>query len=259
MGYTKEKYIIVCDESTKKGKRYSYFFGGALLRESEYEKITQIFKLFIEQAQLGEAKRTKITQLNYKSYIDLMDLFFTYVKAGKINARVMLTNNNDLDRIPNSLDETYCKFYYLFIRYAFSLFYAKKDIQIRLALDDLPETKESCKNLKEHLVKNLKRVDFFDCNKVVLQAQDIEEVDSRKHPILQCVDVLIGIVDFALNSSAEDRTSKRGKAKWQVWKFVESKIYEIHPDLILDATTKPIKSHKGWLDPYKHFVYTKKK
>lgn len=259
MGYTKEKYIIVCDESTKKGKKYSYFFGGAILKESEYEKTNRIFKLFLEQTNLGEAKRTKITQLNYKSYIDLMDLFFTHIKANKIRARVMLTNNNDLERIPSSLDETYCKFYYLFIRHAFSLFHARKDIQIRLALDDLPETKTSCKKLKDHLVNNLQKVEFAGCNKVILKAKDIEEVDSKKHPILQCVDVLIGLVDFAMNSSAEERSSKRGKAKWQVWKFIESKIREIHPNIILDTTTWPIYSNKGWKDPYKHFVYTRKK
>lgn len=259
MKNTEERYILICDESTRKGKLYSYFFGGALVNEREYEKINQLFQMYIKERNLGEAKRTKITANNYKLYIDLMDLFFTYIKAGKIKARIMLANNTELERIPSSLDETYCKFYYLFIRYAFSLFYARNDIHLRLALDDLPETKESCKNLKDHLVNNLQRVNFVGCNKVILNAKDIEEVDSKKHAILQCIDVVTGIIDFALNSTSEDRKSKRGQAKWQVWKFVETKIYEIHPTFVFDTTTWPISSHKGWLDVYKHFAYTKKK
>ena len=40
--FTKENYIIVCDESTKKGQNYSYFYGGAILKEAKYEKISAL-------------------------------------------------------------------------------------------------------------------------------------------------------------------------------------------------------------------------
>ena len=105
---TSERYVIVCDESTRHGRNYSYFFGGALVKESEYQKINEVLKIYSESKGLGEVKRTKITLTNYRNYIELLDLFFTYVQSSKVKARVMFAKNEELDVIPSSLDETYC-------------------------------------------------------------------------------------------------------------------------------------------------------
>ena len=254
-----ERYIIVCDESTRHGKLYSYFYGGAIVKESEYQRINQVLQTYATAKQLGEVKRTKITLNNYKEYIELLDLFFTYVQSSKIRARVMFSKNEELDVLPSSVDETYCKFYYLFIRYAFSIFYAKKDLSLRLTFDDLPETKTACDKFKKYLVQNLNALEIVSCNRVWLNETDIEEVDSKKHLILQCMDVVMGLVDFSLNATREERASKRGQARMNVWKFVANKIKEFHPDFIMDITTGLLNSHKGWIDPYKHFVYKKGK
>ena len=168
----------------------------------------------------------------------------------------MFCANKDLDILPKAEDETYSKFYYLFIRHAFSIYYIQEDISLRLIFDELPETKDACLKFKTFLVKYLNVAK--GANSVSLVAKDIEEVDSKKHMILQCMDVIMGLVDFALNSSAEDRKSIRGKAKWEVWKFVLKKIQAIHPSFCIHATTYPLKSKKGWEDGYKHFVYTKR-
>ena len=209
-----ERYVIVCDESTRHGRNYSYFFGGALVKESEYQKINEVLKIYSESKGLGEVKRTKIT---------------------------------------------YCKFYYLFIRHAFSIFYAKQDIQLRLIFDDLPETKEACTKFKGYLVHNLNITNVFRGNHVKIIEKDIEEVDSKRHMILQCMDVVMGMIDFYLNSTVEERASKRGQAKVAVCKHILAKIQEIHPDFIVNLTTQPIYSNKGWVDPYKHFAYKKGK
>jgi hypothetical protein len=256
---TNERYVIVCDESTRHGTKYSYFYGGAIVKECNYQKINEVLKLYSDSKNLGEVKRTKITLANYRNYIELLDLFFTYVKSGDIKARVMFSKNEELDIIPSSIDETYCKFYYLFLRYAFSIYYAKQDISLRLIFDDLPETKEACLKLKTYLVHNLNNVSIKNGNKVHLIAKDIEEVDSKKHLILQCMDVVMGLVDFNLNATTNERVSKRGQARQQVFKFVLSKIYELHENFIIEETTKPIYSNKGWKDGYKHFVYKHKK
>ncbi|MDE6586460.1 MAG: hypothetical protein K2K80_07265, partial [Clostridia bacterium] len=186
------------------------------------------------------------------------DLFFTYVRSSDIKARVMFSKNEELDVLPKSIDETYCKFYYLFLRYAFSIYYAKCNISLRLIFDDLPETKAACEKLKSYLVNNLNIVTVNRGNKVNLIAKDIEEVDSKKHMVLQCMDVIMGLVDFHLNATKEERESKRGQARSSVWKFILSKIYEIHENFILTDTTAPIYSHKGWRDQYKHFVFKQK-
>lgn len=253
-----ERYVIVCDESTRHGLNYSYFYGGAMVKESKYQKINDVLSLYSMSKGLGEVKRTKITLTNYSDYIELLDLFFTYVKSSDIKARVMFAKNEELDCLPKSVDETYCKFYYLFLRYAFSIYYAKQNISLRLVFDDLPETKEACKKFKSYLVTNLNSIVVNNGNKVSVISDDIEEVDSKKHMILQCMDVIMGLVDFHLNATQEERASKRGQARSHVWKFVMAKIYEIHENFILTETTMPIYSHRGWIDIYKHFVFKHK-
>ena len=254
-----ERYVIVCDESTRHGKSYSYFYGGAIIKESNYQKINNILSMYSCSKNLGEIKRTKIDLYNYKNYIEVLELFFTFIKSSDIKARVMFAKNDELDIIPKSQDETYCKFYYLFLRYAFSLYYAKKDISLRVVVDDLPETKDACIKFKTYLVNNLNNIKLADCNRVSLIEKDIEEVDSKKHLILQCMDVIMGLVDFSLNSTEQDFSSNRGKAKLLVWNFIKEQILEIHPDFIFDTTTQPLYSIKGWKDVYKHFTYKKGK
>lgn len=253
-----DRYVIVCDESTRHGANYSYFYGGAIIKESNYQKINEVLGMFSQSKGLGEVKRTKITLNNCRSYIELLDLFFTYVKSADVKARIMFTKNEELDVLPKAVDETYCKFYYLFLRYAFSIYYAKRDISLRLTFDDLPETKEACKKLKTYLVNNLNIVTVDYGNKVHLVADDIEEVDSKKHIILQCMDVIMGLVDFHLNATEAARSSKRGQARSYVWKFVLAKINEIHENFVLTETTMPLYSHKGWNNIYKHFVFKHK-
>ncbi len=111
-----DKYIIVCDESTKKGKMYSYFYGGAILEECKYDKISGILNDYKSKFGFNELKRIKISEANYKSYIEVLDLFFTFVKSGDIKIRIMFSPNNQLfTDIPHSHNETFMKFYHTFI------------------------------------------------------------------------------------------------------------------------------------------------
>ena len=65
---------------------------------------------------LNELKRTKITDKNYKDYIQVLELFFMFVKGGYIKLRMMFSPNEELiDRLPTVHNETFLKFYYAFI------------------------------------------------------------------------------------------------------------------------------------------------
>lgn len=255
----KNKYVIVCDESKKKGLNYSYFYGGAMLLESKYDRISKILNDYKSKLGFHELKRVKITEKNYKDYIEMMDLFFTFVRSGDIKVRIMFSPNDQLLKLPKSQNESYTKFYHTFITCAFNIFYAKENINLRLIFDDLPETKEQCKKFKQCLLKSINFNNKPNTNKAFLKKEQIEEVDSRKHIILQCVDVVVGLVDFALNTTKKElKESKRAKAKLCVWNKVYSNIKEIHPNFILVRTTGMIYSHKGWINKYAHFVYHKK-
>ena len=251
----------MCDESSKKGKRFSYFYGGAMLKENKYDKIASILNDYKAKFGLNELKRTKINDRNYKSYMDVLELFFTFVKSGDIKVRIMFSPNEQLQTdIPHSQNETYTKFYHTFIINSFNIFYAQKDYSLRLIFDDLPETKEQCLKFKTSLIKSIKRNKKPKTNKVFLKKQDIAEVDSKKHVILQCVDVIVGLTDFFLNTTDEDlNNSVRAKAKFNVWKFIYERILEINKEFNFTKSTLPIYSHKGWNTPYQHFVYHQKK
>ena len=255
-----ESYIIVCDESTRKGVNYSYFYGGAIISESKYQKLSEILKNYKNNFGFNELKRTKITEANYKYYIEVLDLFFTFVRSGDIKVRIMFSPNNQLKtNIPHSLNKTFTKFYEVFIKDAFSIFYARKNIRLRLVFDDLPETKEQCKEFKQNLISKINLNKKVLANKVFVSEEDIEEVDSKKHIILQCVDVIVGLVDFYLNTSKKElKESKRAMARFNVWECIRKFVLEMNPNFIIDETTHPIYSYKGWNDKYKHFVYHQK-
>lgn len=253
-------YVIICDESSRYGRYYSYFYGGAMLLESKYEKISNILDDYKAKFGFHEIKRTKITTENYKDYVEVLDLFFTFVKSGDIKVRVMFSPNDELKQIPKKEDFSFMKFYYTFIVNAFNIFYAKTDIRLRLIFDDLPETKEQCKHFKESLMGKINLNMKPNTNRAWVNYDHIEEVDSKNHVILQCVDVVIGLVDFYLNTTTEEiQNSRRAQAKLKVWRAIEKNIYDIIPDFDVCRTTQPVYSHKGWLGKYRHFVYAQKK
>lgn len=255
-----KKYIIICDESTKHGNLYSYFYGGAMIEENKYEKISGILNDYKSKFGFNELKRVKITNDNYKHYIEIMDLFFTFVKSGSIKLRIMFSPNDQLIKnIKHSEDESFMKFYYAFIINAFNIFYAKEDFRLRLIFDDLPETKIQCEKFKRLLTKKIELNEKPNTNKVYLKKEDIEEVDSKKHIILQCVDVVVGLIDFILNTPLEEISkSKRAIARYKVWQEVYKNILEIDDNFNLLKTTNPVYSHIGWKGLYRHFVYHQK-
>lgn len=258
-----ERYTIVCDESTKKGANYSYFYGGVIVAEQKYQAISEKLELFKEHIGLThELKRINIDATNANRYIEMLDFFFTFVKSGDLRVRVMFSDNKNLDEIPSSRDETFTTFYYLFIRHAFALPYAKDDINLRLIFDALPEKPERREKFKNYLVKNLTHIPTTDKqNDVIIDRQRIEEVDSKKHIILQCADVIVGLIDFCLNDAHNSQIvkSKRWFAKNRVLSVLLSYLNEIHENFQICATTRPLRGFNAWNDKYKHFVYEKSK
>lgn len=249
-----KNYIIICDESNKQGSHYSYFFGGAIIEEKNYELITSILNSEKQKLALHEMKRIKITPKNYNDYKTILKIFFIFIKSGIIKVRIMFSPNDQLIRLPKSEDESYSKLYYTFIKNAFSLFYVNFDIKLRLIFDELPETKEKCNKFKAYLIKNLKLSNKLN-NKIFIGRKFIEEVNSEKHPVLQCIDVIMGVIENHLNPKP---SSKRNEAKEKVFQFVFEQIQNIHESFCLTETTPPIYSQKGFHDQYKHFVYKKK-
>lgn len=86
------RYILYCDESSDKGRYYSNFYGGCLLRASDRQAIeAELLSVKLEGALLGEAKWTKISEYNELSYIKFVDAIFDFVESGQLKIRLMFT------------------------------------------------------------------------------------------------------------------------------------------------------------------------
>ena len=82
----KKQYLIYADESHRKGKYFSNFYGGALINYSELMSISQ--KLNTKKEELGlfqEVKWTKVTEQYLDKYIELINYFFEFIKFNAVS------------------------------------------------------------------------------------------------------------------------------------------------------------------------------
>jgi hypothetical protein len=121
------EYVIYTDESEKKGKFYSNFYGGVLVRSPNLQAV--IARLQECKARLNlhrEAKWQRVTENYLEKYAALMDGFFDEVAAGRVKVRVMFTQNQFIPTglSPEQRRAEYHVLYYQFIKHAFGLRYA---------------------------------------------------------------------------------------------------------------------------------------
>lgn len=84
------EYVIYCDESLGKGKYYSDFFGGALVKSSHFEEVKAALEEKKAELNLkNEIKWVKVTENYLQKYMEMIDLFFTFIEQGKVKVRVM--------------------------------------------------------------------------------------------------------------------------------------------------------------------------
>lgn len=85
------KYIIYCDESSSSGPKYSDFFGGCIVASQAWNVATEALNKKKRELNLkGEIKWTKVTAQHLDRYIQVMDLFFDFVRDEKIRVRIKM-------------------------------------------------------------------------------------------------------------------------------------------------------------------------
>lgn len=160
----KKQYLIYSDESYKRGSYYSNFYGGALVDYSKIQKINEILNNKKKELNFGgEIKWSKVSESYLNKYIEIINLFFTYVKIGDIKIRIMFKQNayvfKQLDKI--KYQNEFQLLYYQFIKHAFGLDYCVKnsddEIILKLYFDQLPDTKEKNSELDKTLTKKFKK------------------------------------------------------------------------------------------------------
>src|SRR5690606_3703628 len=161
-------------------------------------------------------------------YVAVMDAFFDAVAADRAKVRIMFTNNQ---YVPQGLTSEqrqteYHRLYYQFIKHAFGLQHAGQElpppIQIRLNLDQMPTSGEETAQFKSY-VDGLNRNSALTRAGVRLSREQIAEVDSKDHVLLQCLDIVLGSMAFRLNNKhlvkppGQRRRGKRTVAKEKLY------------------------------------------
>ena len=154
-----KQYLIYSDESYIKGKFFSNFYGGALVDYTQMQKISDILNQKKKELNLGnEIKWSKMSENYLNKYIEMINLFFSFIKSNKIKIRIMFKQN--AYRFDKLSKEKYEKehqlLYYQFIKHAFGLDYSVENendsIDLKLYFDQLPDTKEKNDEFKEHIL-----------------------------------------------------------------------------------------------------------
>lgn len=261
-----QEYIIYADESVKKGGHFSNFYGGALISSKDLRHIVGT----LEQAKVidnfnGEIKWQKVTENYLQKYIRLMDVFFDLIEANLIKVRIMFTQKRHIPQglTPEQKANTYHLLYYQFIKHSFGLEYMDDvgGCMVRIYLDRMPDTKEANAQFKSFLA-SLQNAPQFQRAGITIKLDQIAEVDSDNHVILQYLDVVLGAIQFRLNRlhlEKDPLTGKRGRrtrAKEKLYKHILMRIQRIYPRFNIGISTGQQGGKADrWHHPYRHWLF----
>jgi hypothetical protein len=264
----RQSFIIYCDESAEKGRFFSHFYGGVLINASDRQWIDRILndqKLALNLHK--ELKWTRITKNYEQKYIDFIDAYFDLIKDGHIKLRIMFTQNihTPSDLKEYQLDNQYFLLYYQMIKHAFGLRYCNpdgnNDVFVNVYMDDVPDKKEKFDEFKAYL-HALCHYPVFRRAKVMILFEDITDIRSDEHVILQGLDIILGSIHYRLNDlhkiipEGSRRRGKRTIAKEKVYKHINNRIREIYPRFNIGISTgTPNGETDRWEHPYRHWRF----
>jgi hypothetical protein len=240
--------VIYTDESDKEGKYFSNFYGGVLVRSTDLADVIQLLKVTKrEQNFFGEVKWQKVTENYLEKYKALLDEFFDLVAADRIKVRIMFTQNR---LVPKGLtseqrQNEFHLLYYQFLKHAFGLPFANDGagvLRVRVNLDQLPANAEQNAAFKSFVLRLNHNPQFREA-RIEFSGDQIAEVASHDHVLLQCLDVVLGSMCFRLNDKhlekpeGQRRRGKRTIAKEKLYKFIVSRVKKIYPGFNFGAST----------------------
>ena len=265
-----KEYIIFCDESEKNGRYYSNFYGGLIIGSSHYQEVTE--RLNREKQKLnffGEVKWEKVSERYLPKYISLIEKFFKEIRAGRLRIRIMFRQNayHPKGLSEDHINNQYFMLYYQFIKHAFGLSYIEPrdgGTRIRLYFDQFPDTSEKAEQFKGYIMALNRNREFQEAN-VILHREDITEVRSHDHVLLQCLDIALGSMSFRLNDKHLEKPKgqkirgKKTRAKENMYKAILAQIRKSHKNFNIGVTTKVGDSVRGrWHNPYLHWNFKPK-
>ncbi len=165
------------------------------------------------------------------------------------------------------MDNTFTQLYYQFFKHAFGLQYSnpdpKTEVSLRLYFDELPINPSQKQEFKRFIVDLGRNADFSKAN-LLIRPEDIAEVKSHEHIILQCMDIILGAMYFRLNDLHKEkpegsfRRGKRTIAKEQLYKFINHRIRTIYPGFNVGISTGVSYPSDRWEHSYRHWEFIPK-
>jgi hypothetical protein len=268
-----KEYLAFCDESEKHGRYFSNFYGGLIVSSSDYQRVTdKLNQTKLSLNLFGEVKFEKVTGRYLDKYQTLMRVFFSEVAQSSIKIRIMFRQNaqRPIGLTAEDHDLEYFKLYYQFIKHAFGFKYVPPQwhpIRLRLYFDQFPDTKEKAEQFKGYLL-GLPESSYFSLRGkrfLSIAKEDIAEVRSHDHVLLQCLDIVLGSMRFRLNdwhlekAPGERIRGKRTRAKEAVYKTVLAEVKKLYPNFNIGITT----GHQSdlanrWHHPYRRWLFEPK-
>lgn len=267
-GWLKMQYIIYCDESGKEGPYFSNFYGGALIRSTDIEKVTNTLVDKKHSLNIYKEIKWQRVSLPYLSkYMELMDTFFDLIEQDIIKVRIMFTQNyhQPINLTKEQRDNEYLILYYLYFKHAFGLQYSNPDpstpIGLRVYFDELPVNSYDAQRFKDYIWSLQFKPEFQAAN-IKINKNEISEVKSNKHIILQFLDVILGAMYFRLNDfhkeipEGKKRRGKRTIAKEKLYKHINKRIRKIYPGFNIGVSTGLQGDITNrWKHPYRHWLF----
>lgn len=264
---SEKEWILFCDESVGKGEYFSNFYGGALVKASEYERITRELRETMKRNGIaGEVKWSKTTDIRLPAYSSLIRRLFDEVRADNLKIRVMFTH--DYHRPTGLTDEhrgnSYFILYYQFIKHSFGFSTVPArtgNTWLRIYFDQFPDTTEKVTAFRDH-VERLQETSTFSKARLRLRRSDMTEVRSHDHPILQCLDVVLGSMAFRLNDRHKTKPEgkrvrgKRTRAKEALYRNIREEICRFKPSFNAGISTGTTERYPTrWELPYAHWKF----
>ncbi len=264
-----KRFYIYCDESVKNGKFFSDFYGGLLI--SADDASTVIAHLDAINATFGrgdEIKWTKTDMLRLDLYTKMVDALFDLIEQDKVKIRIMFRQNRHRPTGLTDYHRTHHFFllYYQFLKAAFGLKHTGKIIpadyvDLEFFFDKLPDKNENNALFKKYIFGLQYLPTFLESN-IHIREDAIMEIDSRKHILLQCLDIVLGAIAFRLNKmhlEKEPGKSTRGKrtiAKERLYKHILVRIRQIYPNFNIGISTGLQDDVQNlWKHAYRHWRF----
>ncbi|MBT2135540.1 DUF3800 domain-containing protein [Croceibacterium sp. LX-88] len=261
------RYIIYCDESDSKGRFYSHFYGGVLIEASKQKALHDELQSVKDRLHIfaGEMKWQRVTEPYVEKYIDFVNAVFDIISRGDMKMRIMFTQNRHIPFLDEYQEENeYFLLYYQFIKHAFGLRYAASEgngASAAVLLDDIPHNREKLDQFRTY-ISSLSAYPIWRRADFSISHDDITDVNSKDHNILQALDVVLGGIQSRLNEKHTKpvpparRRTKRARAKARVYQAIKERIFQLYPNFNVGITTGQPGGPRDRFDQvYRHWLF----